>query len=516
MASERAIIVGAGIGGLSAAVHLAARGLDVTVLEAAATPGGKMREVEAGGRRIDAGPTVMTMRPVFEALFEAAGARLDEHVRLVPAEILARHAWDERARLDLHADADRSADAIGAFAGRAEAERFRGFCRAAREVYRAAEGPFIRSHRPSFFGMPLALGPGGGLALMRNGFGFTMMRQLRRHFADPRLVQLFGRYATYCGSSPYAAPAILMLVAHVEQAGVFYVEGGMHRLARAIEALAARLGVRFRYGAAVAEIRVEHGRAAGVRLASGEAIAAEAVVWNGDVAALADGLAGPGARRAAAGVAPAARSLSAMTWTMTAEAQGFPLVRHGVFFGADYPAEFRAIFRNGRLPEDPTVYVCAQDRADDAAPTGGPERLLVLVNAPAVGDRRAFEPGEIEQCRHRTFARLERCGLTIGFRPEASVATTPADFARLHPGSGGALYGRANHGWLASFRRPGSRTALPGLYLAGGSVHPGPGIPMAALSGGLAAQAILADRIRGPASIGPSRPAVISGGISTP
>jgi 1-hydroxycarotenoid 3,4-desaturase len=231
------------------------------------------------------------------------------------------------------------------------------------------------------------------------------------------------------------------------------------------------------------------------------------------VAALAGGLLGTGAQRASAAVAPASRSLSAMTWALHARTDGFPLVRHNVFFCDDYAAEFRDIFQRGRLPSQGTVYVCAQDRNDTGspAPGEGPERLLCLVNAPATGDRGTLEPSEIEQCEQTHFALLKRCGLEIQRQPERTVLTTPQDFHRLFPATGGALYGQASRGWMDSFRRPSSTSRLPGLYLAGGSAHPGPGVPMAALSGRLAAATLMAHLD----STSPSHRVVISGGMST-
>ncbi|HZF77164.1 MAG TPA: phytoene desaturase family protein [Acetobacteraceae bacterium] len=506
MAGSRTIIVGAGVGGLSAALALAAQGHAVTVLERAAAPGGKMRVVEAGGAAIDSGPTVFTMRWVFDELFGEAGERLEDHLALRPLEVLARHAWSASERLDLFADPARSEDAIGQFAGAAEARGFRDFSARARRIYEALERPFIRAERPTPFSLVASAGPFGLMGLWGVSPFATMWKALGEHFRDPRLRQLFGRYATYTGSSPYLAPATLMLIAHVEQAGVWTVEGGMHRVARALEGVAAAHGARFRYGAHVAEILVERGRAAGVRLADGERIAGDAVMLNADAAALAGGLFGVPASRAAERANPADRSLSAVTWSMLAEAEGFPLVRHSVFFSRDYAAEFDRILAQRRLPEEPTVYVCAQDRNDEGTAPGGPERLLVLVNAPPTGDRAEMET---EPCRKAAFALMERCGLRL--TPRDLVQTTPRDFEALFPATGGALYGRANHGWAASFARPGSRTSLPGLYLAGGSAHPGAGVPMAALSGRLAAASISRDL----ASTARSRGTAMSGGTST-
>ena len=165
-----------------------------------------------------------------------------------------------------------------------------------------------------------------------------------------------------------------------------------------------------------------------------------------------------------------------MTWAIAAKTDGFPLLRHNVFFSSDYRAEFDALFGQARLPREPTVYVCAQDRADgkDLAAENGPERLLCLVNAPAGGDLGQIDPQELQSCEEAMFRLLSNCGLTVRRRPEAIVRTTPADFEQLFPATGGALYGRATHGWAASFARPGSRTRVPGLYLAGGSVASGP------------------------------------------
>jgi len=166
------------------------------------------------------------------------------------------------------------------------------------------------------------------------------------------------------------------------------------------------------------------------------------------------------------------------------------------------------------VPGAPTVYVCAQDRtADEREADSAPhaERMMCLINAPPSGDTQEFSTEEIERCRNRAFAQLERCGLALKTRQETTVTTTPSDFNRLYPATGGALYGQASHGWTASFSRPTTRTKIPGLYLAGGSTHPGPGVPMAALSGRLAAATILEDLTLAR----PFRKAAMLGGMST-
>ncbi|MBL8559079.1 MAG: phytoene desaturase [Hyphomonadaceae bacterium] len=499
MRDDRAVVIGAGMGGLAAAIDLATAGYAVTLLERAAAAGGKMREVEVGGAPVDSGPTVLTMRWVFDAMFAAAGARLEDHVALQPLAVLARHAWSSGAQLDLHADLHASADAIGAFAGARAAKSFLTFSAAAQRMHDTLLDTYLRASKPN----PLQLAQRVGWRRVGDLLAIrpfdTLWRAICDHFKDARLRQLFARYATYCGSSPFRAPATLMLIAHVEQQGVWTVEGGMKRLADALVALAVAKGVTFRFGAEVARIETEHGRVCGVRLANGERLAAPTIVSNAD----------PAHFHAVAPLRPRERSLSAITWSVRARTTGFPLTRHNVFFSGDYPTEFRQLDARNAPPSDPTIYVCAQDRRDDGD-FADAERLLVLVNAPARGDTAPLTPREIDACEKTVMNRLARSGLTIS---DAQVTrTTPQDFDTLFPASGGALYGRATHGWTASFQRPGSRTKMPGLYLTGGGVHPGPGVPMAAISGRLAAQAILADR----ASTSSSRQAAMRGGISMP
>ncbi len=502
MARDRIIVVGAGIGGLASALLLGSRGEEVLVLERAAAPGGKMRRLDVAGHPVDGGPTVLTMRWVFEELFAEAGTALGDHLTLEPLSILARHGWSETERLDLHAGLDASADAIGDFSGAEEARRFLAFSAEARRIYGTLEMPFMRAQRPGPLKLAMANGLQGLAGMARINPFETMWKGLGRHFRDPRLRQLFGRYATYCGSSPFLAPATLMLVAHVEQAGVWTVKGGMHELALATAALARRKGVDIRFGQEVTSIETRGGRVSAVRTAE-EEFACSAVIVNADASALGSGLFGAAVTRAAAPVAPAQRSLSAITWAAVAETSGFPLSRHNVFFSRDYAGEFREL-RNG-YPSEPTVYVCAQDREGHG---GGLERLLVLVNSPANGDHAPQDHEMVERAMRR---KLAQCGLQVEWEQGRTVITDPQRFGGLFPATGGALYGRASHGWMASFQRPGAATPIPGLFLAGGSVHPGPGVPMAALSGRLAAESLLASRV----SMRRFRPAATVGGIST-
>jgi len=186
------------------------------------------------------------------------------------------------------------------------------------------------------------------------------------------------------------------------------------------------------------------------------------------------------------------RALSALTWCIKGSSSGFKLDHHNVFFESNYPDEFHTIFEKRDVPAKPTVYLCAQDRGPNGS-LNGSERLMMLVNAPADGDQQTWADDDVARIRDNALSVLERCGLNLSFNDEHCVSTTPTDWHGRFPGSGGSLYGGASHGIWSSFTRPGARSRLKGLYLSGGSVHPGPGVPMATLSGRLAARAVVGD-----------------------
>jgi 1-hydroxycarotenoid 3,4-desaturase len=467
------VIFGAGMGGLSAAIALAAKGERVVVLERQRGPGGKMLPQVIGGAAFDTGPTVFTMRWVFEDLFGLAGQDFSSAVDAKPLQTLARHGWRGGATLDLFADQKRSQDAVGDFAGAEAALQFRGFMAESKLVYEALEKPFLRAQRQSMLGLAVGMGLSG---MTRISPFESLWKALQRHFTDPRLRQLFGRYATYCGSSPFESPATLMLIAHVEAMGVWRLTGGMAALATALESLAKRLGVEFHYGCGVEKITVQNSRVSTVVDQHGIAHPCDAIICNADTNAVATKLFGSDAASGLTPTTTAENSLSAITWCLQTKSSGFELEHHTVFFSDDYIREFEEL-KNGPST-DPTVYVCDQ----------GQQRKLLLINAPARNSNldRAFE-------KHM-LAKLSACGLQLEWPAEEVLLRTPQDFAQLYPATNGALYGRASHGWQTTFKRPQARTKVPGLYLAGGSVHPGPGVPMAALSGMRAAEALLQDR----------------------
>ena len=497
------IVIGAGIAGLSATLDLAAQGLRVLLLERHGHVGGKIRTIPSAAGPIDAGPTVLTMRHVFDGLFERAGTRLEDHVQLVRQDVIARHFWPDGSQLDLFDDHDASAAAVYAFAGARAAREFDAFCARAQHLFEAFDGPMMQAPEPN---MP---------ALTRHVLAHptlipamaplsTLAGVLRKSFTDPRLRQLFGRYATYVGGAPTRAPGILGLIWHAEATGVWAVRGGIHELAHAIARLARDRGARIVTNAHVECVyRTADGHH--LRLADGQSFTSETLLYAGDPRALSTGRLGP----ALASVAPKTRkdprSFSARVHSFAARPRGLSLAHHNVLFDADPTAEFDDLMA-GRLPRNPSLYICAMDRGLGPEPPGL-ERFEIITNAPA-------RPDELEDTEtwHPTIMRkMARFGLTFHPMPTPSSVTTETMFAQMFPASRGALYGQSPHGLTASLRRPRARTHLPGLYLCGGGCHPGAGVPMSALSARHAVAAILKDRT----SASPLARMATPGGIST-
>ncbi|MBS3981008.1 MAG: FAD-dependent oxidoreductase [Rhodobacteraceae bacterium] len=508
----RAVVIGAGMGGLAAAIRLAAGGCQVTVVEAADTPGGKARARTTQAGPAAMGPTVLTLKAEVDALFALAGTTTEAEISVTRLPRLARHWWPGSGPLDLFPDREANIEAIRGFAGPAEAEGFARFDTQARALYEAFETPVMQAAKPDLGAIARTTlrNPTLWPALWPTVLpGMTLDRWLGRFFRDPRLRQLFGRYATYVGGRPAHTPAVLSLVWQAEAQGVWAVTDGIQALAQALARSAEALGVRFHYATRARRITRQSGRVSLVETDQGHH-PADIVVFNGDPRALSDGLLGEAAQTALK--PPGKPSLSAWVWSFAATPEGpraADLIYHNLFFTADPDAEFGPIGA-GRMPQSPTLYLNAQDR--ELGPSPALERFQIIMNAPATTlARRPDHPDEDRTCHDRTFPPLARMGLTFSPSPGPEALTRPQDLARRFPASLGAIYGASPEGVLAAFQRPVARTSLPGLYLAGGGVHPGAGVPMALVSGKQAALQALSDLT----SASTSGRTAMPGGMST-
>lgn len=492
-AATRTVIVGAGLGGLSAGIRLALAGHRVRVLEKNARVGGKLNLVEGDGYTFDTGPSLFTMPWVVRDLWAAAGRKADEVLDIRPVDPVCRYrwrdgtAWDHRAALpDLLAEINRLEPR--------DAQGFFRFLAWSAKIYRATADPFLLAPfqgirefiTPRFLRDVAALDP-----------LHTVAQAVDRHFRSPYLRQVFYRYATYNGSSPYRAPATFCVIPYIEFVeGGYFLGGGMYSLARAMLDLALELGVEVETGAEVVEVDVDKGRATGVRLAGGRQVGADQVVLNVDALHGLRHLIAPEHRRVftnrrVEGYEP---SCSGFVLMLGIDRDYPALAHHNIFFSPDYPAEFKAIFDLGVPAPDPTLYVAVTARSDAGHAPPGHLNLFVLVNAPATSSRVDWER-EGQAYRDLVVQRLEQAGLTdLRRHIRFERRLTPADFAERYGAWRGAIYGPASNSRNAAFVRPPLRSPdVAGLYFAGGSTHPGGGIPLVILSGRAVAAAIEVD-----------------------
>jgi phytoene desaturase len=485
------VVIGAGVGGLSAAIRLAAAGRQVVVFEQNRAAGGKMGEIRAAGYRWDTGPSVITMRHVLEDLFAAAGRRLDDYITLQPVEPLTRYFYPDGVILDASRDLTKMTRQIAALDER-DVEGYLAYLAYAARLHRITGPTFVYDRPPtwrSFTQVSLA-------DALKVDPWRKMDTAIRSYVRSPHLRQLLGRFATYVGASPYQAPATLNVIAHVEMTGgVWYPQGGVYTIARSLATLAREVGVEIETGQPVEQIVTgENGDVTGVLLNDGRLQPAQAVIANVDVTTVYQKLLPPEAGHSRlARLTRLEPSCSGFVLLLGVNRQHPELAHHNIFFSSDYPREFDDIFRRGLPPEEPTVYVAITSKTDPTHAPAGAENWFVLVNAPPVGP--AFDwAAHRDAYRERVLARLAAFGLDIRPHIQTERILTPVDLAQMSGAWRGVLYGISSNKPLTAFRRPHNRAAdLPGLYFVGGTTHPGGGVPMVMLSGRVAAGMVLED-----------------------
>ncbi len=484
MTKQPILILGAGIGGLSAAIHLAARGYNVTILEQNPTVGGKMSEITAQGFRFDTGPSVITMRGVFEDLFRAAGRRLEDYLTLLPVEPLTRYFWPDGTRIDLSRDLPATAAQIAALEPR-DLEGYLDFLAEAARLHRITGPVFTYGPPPSLASLKhVTLRDALSVDVIR-----TLQQSIEGRIRHPHLRQLLGRFATYVGASPYLAPATLGVIAHVELTeGVWYPRGGIYAIARAYEKLARELGVEIRLNTKIREICLHGDKVSALLLENGEILPAQTVISNLDVTSTYGLIQSERAARRLDTLKKREVSCSGMILLLGVEGVFPDLAHHNIFFSSDYRREFEQIFSERVLPDEPTLYLCITSKTDaDHAPEGC-ENWFVMVNSPPLPQGEGPGVRDKAAVSEKLLHRLASLGLDVRDKIRYQQLLTPLDIQQKTGAHRGALYGVSFNDRFAPFKRPHNRSEFKGLYFVGGTTHPGGGVPMVTLSGKLAAQ----------------------------
>jgi phytoene desaturase len=496
------VVVGAGMGGLAAAARLATLGHHVTVCEQSAEVGGKLGWFERDGFAFDTGPSLLTLPAVYRDLFVKTGRPLETEVELEPVDPVCHYRFADGIALDLP-NASRSgvtAALDAAFGGTAGADWARFMDRAGR-IWDVTRGPFLESPLDGMRGL---LRESRRVSDLRTVAPWRSLRGLgSAYLHDPHLRMLLDRYATYTGSDPRRAPAALATVPYVEQTfGAWWVRGGLHRLGVALHHRALERKVVVRASSPVVSLELTAGRVSGVLLAGGERLPADVVVSDVDARHLyADLVPPPAGRGPLARVRRVTPSLSGFVLLLALRGRTPGLAHHTVLFPAAYDDEFDSVFGSGphrgrpRAAPDPTIYLAAPD--DPALrPDDDHESVFVLVNAPrhSPDDPSAGidwdQPGRAESYAAHVLELLGARGYDLRDRLLWKEIRTPADLERATGSVGGSIYGSSSNGARAAFLRPANRSPVPGLFLVGGSAHPGGGLPLVGLSAAIVAELV--------------------------
>ncbi len=484
---KKIIIIGAGLGGLSAAIRLAKSGFDVTVLEKNETVGGKVNFVEAGGYKFDTGASLLTMRHVFEDLFTFAEKRLENYLDLTALDPICRYFWTDGTTFDASQDLQKTENEIEKFAPQ-DVEYFRKYLSDSENKYGIAEKTFLAC---SLNDLPKLLRPKYLKDLLAISSLKTLDAHNKQYFQSKKLQQLFNRFATYNGSSPYRTPATFALVPFVEFGlGAWYVRGGIYEIPKALAKLAREFNVKIRTNCTIEKIVIENKKAVGVRLENGEIQHADFVVANSDAVETYRNLIDESFfNKKLDAREPSCSGFVLLLGTN----KKFPsLAHHNIFFSDNYKAEFDALFVDLRPAQNPTIYVCATSKTDETQSPENCENLFVLINAPYTSDKTDWQI-EAKPYRNLIIEKLEKFGLEDLERSiEFEKTITPADFENKYRTNRGSIYGVSSNGIFSAFLRvPNRARKIKNLYFVGGATHPGGGMPLVLLSGKMASELIL-------------------------
>lgn len=473
---KNAIIIGAGIAGLAAAIRLAVQGFEVMVYEKNDYPGGKLSRFSLNGYQFDAGPSLFTQPANIEALFTLANEPVEDYFGYEPLPISFKYFYEDGTVINAYTDNKLFAEELENKTGE-KADKLIAYLNASKKVYHNIAGIFL-NHSLHKIQTLFKANIFRAIATVRPEHLFKSMHRLNAgHFSKPHTVQLFNRYATYNGSSPYRAPGMLSLIPHLElNEGTFYPRGGMVSIANALYQLAIKKGVQFKFNQPVQRI-IQNGNAVQGVVVDGINRYAQVIVSNMDVYFTYQKLLLN--EQKARQVLKQERSSSAFIfyWGMK---QSFPqLELHNIFFSNNYEAEFDALFGSKTYYPDPTIYVNITCKCEPGiqAPEGK-ENWFVMVNAPA-NNGQDWEAYRL-QYRAAIIEKLSRIlGMDIAPFIEVEEMLDPVLIESKTASYMGSLYGTSSNSAMAAFlRHPNFSGQIKGLYFVGGSVHPGGGIPL--------------------------------------
>lgn len=486
---KQVLVIGAGLGGLSAAIRLAAAGFRVTVVEQQEQPGGKLQRVEAAGYRFDRGPSTITMLHRFREVFAAAGRRMEDYVETYPLAPAARNIFADGTQVDLCASAEAMEEQLAVYSPD-DARAYRPFLAEAKRLYELSEQQFLNK---LLLGWRDKLNPQLAAAFMNIRPLTPLHKLLARYFRHPHTLAMFGRYATYVGSSPYEAPALFAMLAHVEGSlGIYGVKGGTYEIVAAFTRLAVELGVELRLGTAVRRIVTRGGRAVTVETDE-TSYTPDIVLANRDVLEVYRTLLEESARPSM----PQRRleryepSLSGFVQLLGLPRRDDRLLHHTVFFPERYEEEFEAIFKRRQPPREPTLYLCNPAASQEQVAPAGGSSLFVLANAPYLSESWNWEE-QTGSYRELVLQRLQHLGLAGVNEAEVSLSYTPLQLHRDTGAYRGAIYGISSNTPAQTFLRPSNRSRdIDNLWFVGGTTHPGGGTPIVVQSGQLVAERLI-------------------------
>jgi len=493
----KVVVIGAGVGGMSAAARLAKAGHDVTIFEASNRTGGKCQTKWIGDYAFDVGPSLLTLPAVYRDLFLKTGKRIEHILELEPVDPAFKYHFADGKQitfpnLSLKAICDSIEEALGKTAG----DEWHNLMQRAEHMWDVSRGPFVESELKSIRSL---IAKKGFLKDLRVISPLTSLRSLTSKYTkNPYLSKIIDRYATYSGSDPRKVPAVLLTIAFVESSfGAWHIKGGIGQLSVALEERCRDLGVKFELNSPVTRIANQGSSATGV-VVHGQNIAADYVVANADAELVynkllpADVSAAKSERKKLASATKSLAGFSLLLGLDNSKLAGAAptMNHHNVYFPEDYDAEFDDIFTKKIPVDDPTIYICAPN--DPAMVKGGnKEAWFVLVNAPR------HEPGTgwdwskgSSLYAAKIIAKLDALGLRVSERLDVMEFQTPMDLEKNVGAPGGSIYGTSSNGARSAFLRASNTSPLKNLYCVGGSAHPGGGLPLVGISAEIVAEAI--------------------------